>query len=266
VSTRRWSRAWLAAAVGIFALDIALHLPITDFFDYLAKRFGFYEYDAATLRVFASLGVLTLLALWWCPIHRRRQVRYALVGLAAAIGLAKAFLLVSAIENIHYPQYALLVIVLVRGGLPLEAAWLAGVGFGVLDEGYQHMVLPRGTPAYLDANDIIFNAIGALLGIVMVLAWSDREPEQPLISSRLASRIVLAALILAAIVAPAIRSDFYNITPGGRRYHLLTPFEAVMIGAALWAGVRRLAARYSTVAVGSVSTPHVIPRAADDSA
>ena len=54
---RRLSPAWLAAAFGLFALDIALHLPITDFFDSLAKRFGFFEYDAATAWVFLALGV-----------------------------------------------------------------------------------------------------------------------------------------------------------------------------------------------------------------
>ena len=41
---RRLSPGWLAAAFGLFALDIALHLPVTDFFDSLAKRFGFFEY------------------------------------------------------------------------------------------------------------------------------------------------------------------------------------------------------------------------------
>jgi len=138
-----------------------------------------------------------------------------------------------------------LVLVMARAGLRLESAWLAAVGLGVLDEAYQHMVLPRGTPAYLDANDIVLNAIGALLGVVMILAWTDREGEPPLISWRLASRIALAALILAAIMAPAVRFTFYNFTPGGRRFHLLTPFEAVMIGAALWTGVRRLAAHGS---------------------
>jgi hypothetical protein len=52
-------------------------------------------------------------------------------------------------------------------------------------------------------------------------------------------------LVLAALIAPPMRAEFYQWTPGGRRFHLLTPFEAVMIGGALWAGVRRLAARGS---------------------
>ena len=136
-----------------------------------------------------------------------------------------------------------------RAGLPLEAAWLVSVALGIIDEGYQHMVLPRGTPQYLDANDIIFNGIGALIGVVMILAWSERPSEEPIVSWRAASRLTLMMLVLAALVAPPVRADFYEWTPGGRRFHLLTPFEAAMIGGALWAGVRRLAARGSQAAV-----------------
>ena len=156
--------------------------------------------------------------------------------------LAKAFLLVAAIENIHYPQYALIVIVLARAGLALEPSWLIAVGFGVLDEYYQFVMLPRGTPNYLDADDIVLNAIGALLGVIAVLAWSGREPESPPIPASTASRLVLLALILASIFGPVFRTPFYNTTPGGRHFHLLTWFETAVILGALWAGVRRLAA------------------------
>jgi hypothetical protein len=241
----RVSPAWLAAGAGLFVLDIALHLPITDFFDDLAKRFGFFEYDAATQWIFLSVGIATVAALWWCPRHRRPVVRSGLIGAIAAMLLAKAFLLLNAIENIHYPQYALLALVFARSGLSLDASWVVSIALGVIDEAYQHMVLPRGTPQYLDANDIIFNGIGALIGVVMILAWSDRPPEQPLASWRTASRATLLALVLAALAAPPVRGEFYKWTPGGRRFHLLTPFEAVMLGGALWAGVRRLAARGS---------------------
>ena len=248
IERRRISPGWLAAAFGLFALDIALHLPITDFFDYLAKRFGFFEYDAATQWVFLSAGIAALAALWFCPPQRRPVVRSGLMGVVASMLLAKAFLLLNAIENIHYPQYALLVLVFARAGLTLETSWLVALGLGVVDEGYQHLVLPRGTPQYLDANDIVLNGIGALLGVVMVLAWSDRSSEPPVVSWRTASRLTLLALVLAALVAPPVRADFYQWTPGGRRFHLLTPFEAVMLVGALWAGVRRLAARGSQAA------------------
>jgi hypothetical protein len=241
ISSGKLDRRWLAAAAAIFSLDIALHLPIEDLFDEIARRYGFYWYDALAQDVFIGLGLVLLAALWWCRRGRRPIVRRALLGLVVAIALAKGFLLVAAIENIHYLQYALLLMVLVRAGLALEPAWLISVALGVVDEYYQFLMLPRGTPNYLDADDIVLNAIGGLLGVIVVLAWSDREPDQPLIPASTASRIVLLAIVLGAIVGPVLRTPFYNTTPGGRHFHLLTWFETSLVLGTLWAAVRRLA-------------------------
>jgi hypothetical protein len=248
--TRLLSEAWLAAAVGLFALDLAAHLPLTDFFDLLARRYGFTTYDAWTARVFMALGAMLLAALWWTPPSRRRAVRLGLVGLASAMVLAKTLLLVSAIENIHYPQYALLTLVLVRAGLGLETSWLAAGVFGVLDEAYQHVVLPRGTPAYLDANDIVFNAIGAGLGVVIAIAWRQRDAETPVVGSRPVAGLIALGLTGAALLGPLVSSPFFSLTPGGRRFHLLSPFEAVVLLGILWSCVRWLAARAQAASSG----------------
>jgi hypothetical protein len=234
-------RRWLAGAAALFAADIALHLPVEDFFDEIARRYGFFWYDALAQRVFIVFGLLVVGALWWSRPDRRTLVRRALLGVVSAMLLAKAFLLVAAIENIHYPQYALIVIVLVRAGLGLEPSWLIAVGLGVVDEYYQYVMLPRGTPTYLDADDIVLNAIGALLGVVAVLAWSRREPDPPLIPASTAARSVFFGLVVSSIFWPVVRSPFYNTTPGGRHFHLLTWFETLVVFGALWSGVRTLA-------------------------
>jgi FtsH-binding integral membrane protein len=240
---RPLDRRWLAAAAALFVLDIALHLPIEDVFDDVARRYGFFWYDALAQRVFIALGVALVAALWWSARPARRLVvRRATLAVVIAILLAKGFLLVAAIENIHYPQYALIVVALARAGLALEPSWLIAVGLGVVDEFYQFVMLPRGTPNYLDADDIVLNAIGGVLGVIAVLAWFEREPESPLIPSSTASRLVLLAVVVASIFVPVFRSPFYNTTPGGRHFHLLTWFETALVLGTLWAGVRRLAA------------------------
>jgi hypothetical protein len=244
---------WLVAAVALFAGDIAMHLPVTDFFDFLAKRFGFFEYDAATRQVFVVIGALAFVALWFYPGPRRRAVRAVVMTLGVLMVAAQSLLLVTAIENIHYPQYALLAMTLVRAGLGLEGAWLAAGGFGLVDEAYQHAVLPRGVPGYLDANDIVLNAIGAALGVVVCVALSHRTSEAGLISGRRAVGVLAVLGVLVLVVGPMVSSPFFSVTPGGRRFHLLSPFEALVAIGFLWHVVRRLAA---ASAQGSRSEPY----------
>jgi hypothetical protein len=244
---------WLVASVALFASDLAMHLPVSDFFDFLAKRFGFFEYDAATKQVFIVIGALGFAALWFYPGPRRRTVRSAVLTLGVLMVAAQSLLLVTAIENIHYPQYALLAITLVRAGLGLEGAWLAAGGFGLVDETYQHAVLPRGVPGYLDANDIVLNVIGAALGIVVVVAVSRRPSEAPLISRRQLVAVLTVLGLLAIVVGPLVASPFFSVTPGGRHFHLLSPFEAIVVVGFLWQVVRGLA---TTLTQGSRPEPY----------
>src|SRR5689334_15993176 len=115
------SRRWLAAAFALFAAFLALHLPVTDGFDWFARRFGFETYNAATREVFAAIGLLVAAAAWVAPPRPRRLLvggsTTALLVLALA---ARRLLIVVSIEAIHYPQYALMAAVLVRAGLTLE--------------------------------------------------------------------------------------------------------------------------------------------------
>jgi hypothetical protein len=233
---------WLVIALALFASDLAMHLPVSDFFDFLAKRFGFFEYDAATKQVFIAVGALGFAALWLWPGPRRRAARVAAMTLGVLMIAAQSLLLVTAIENIHYPQYALLAMTLVRAGLGLEGAWLAAGGFGAVDEAYQHAVLPRGVPGYLDANDIVLNGIGAALGVVIVVAFSRRPSEAPLIPGRRLVAVLGVLGVLALVAGPLVASPFFSVTPGGRRFHLLSPFEALAVLGFLWQVVRRLAA------------------------
>lgn len=182
ILARPLDRRWLAAAVALLLLDIALHLPIEDLFDEIARRYGFFWYDALAQKAFIAAGLAVVGALWWTARPGCRiLVRRATLVVVGAMLLSKAFLLV-------------------------------------------------------------LNAIGALLGVIAVLAWSEREPEPPLVPSSTASRLVLLALVAASIFGPVFRTPFYNTTPGGRHFHLLTWFETAVILGGLWAAVRRLAA------------------------
>ena len=242
---RRAVWGWVAALV---AGNLFLHLPISDVFDGLARRYGFTEYDTVTRVVFLIAG-LACAAWLWRPSAHATGVRRAVVYLAAIVAIAHALLVVNGIEAIHYPQYALLAWLLVRSGMGLERSWMTATALGAIDEIWQWQTLPRAVPGYLDWNDIVLNAVGAALGVLIVVRMRRAPLTEPLLSAtRIGGALALAGLI-ALVGGPLIGRPFYRLTPGGRWFHLLSPFEAVVCVAAIWFLARDLAAGHAGISL-----------------
>jgi len=236
------ARAWLAAAAALFVADLFLHLPVTDFCDALVKKYGFYPFDGFVRRGFEMAGAVCLCGTWMRPRRERTVVGTALLTLVAIVAAAQMLIVLNGVEDVHYPQYALLTYALARGLPTLEAAWLSGTILGAVDEGYQFVALPRGTPGYFDWNDVVLNAIGSAFGIVIAVMFVRRSREE-LLSRRRALLIACAAVAAVIILAPPILRPFFDVTPGGRRFHRMAGWEAMAVVAALWSGVRYLVAR-----------------------
>lgn len=233
----RAGRWWIAALV---AFNFFLHLPISDVFDGLARRYGFTEYDTVTRVVFLAGGLAS--AAWaWLPSAHGVGVRSALVYLGAIIAISQALIVVNGIEAIHYPQYALLAWLVARSGIELERSWLTATALGAIDEIWQWQTLSRAVPGYLDWNDIVLNAVGAALGVLVVVRMRRAPVAEPVLSApRVAGALAVAGLVALAS-APLVQRPFYRLTPGGRWFHLLSPFEAVLCLAAIWFVARDLA-------------------------
>jgi hypothetical protein len=239
VSVARRAGPWWVAA--LVAFNLFLHLPISDVFDGLARRFGFTEYDTVTRVVFLVAGLAA--ARWlWGRSPNRTVIRWGLVWLVALIVLAQALIVVNGIEAIHYPQFALMAWLLARTGLRLEVAWLLGTALGAIDEVWQWQTLPRAVPGYLDWNDIILNALGAALGVLIVVRLRHARVPEPVLPAAWAGGAVAVASLAALLTGPLVERPFYRLTPGGRWFHLLGPFEAVVCLAAIWWIVRGLVA------------------------
>jgi hypothetical protein len=239
-------RLWLIAAAVVFAADIFLHLPVSDFCDALVKRFGFFPFDGFVRRSFIVLGAVCAGFSWVSPARRRPPVSAAVLVLALTVVAAQMLIVLNAVEDVHYPQYALLMVLLGRGMATIEGAWLGTTMLGAVDEGHQFIALPRGTPTYFDWNDVVLNAIGASFGVlVLVIAWPT-DADRPALSHRSAVVATLTAVVAALIVGPPHLSPFYDVTPGGRRFHNMPAFEAVAVVSLLWWGVRYLAGRLSS--------------------
>jgi hypothetical protein len=227
----------LAGAAVLFAGYLFLHLPVEDFFDMLASRFGFETYDRLAFAGFVAVGIAVLFAAWAWPSRRRLLIGGSVTALVALMAIVQRLLVVVSIENIHYPQYALLMWMLSSGLPSVEGSWLVAAGLGVVDEGYQYVALPRGTPDYFDWNDVVLNAIGATLGAVAVIAFRSGRVQAALLSTRVALAIAIALIAVTFVLDPPVLTPFYSHTPGGRAFHKLSAAEATMIIAGLWSGV-----------------------------
>jgi hypothetical protein len=236
VNDRRRAWWWVAA---LAAFNLFLHLPISDVFDGLARRYGFTEYDTVTRAVFLAAGLAGAVWLWWPS--RIAGLRRALAGLAAVIAAAQALIVVNGIEAIHYPQYALMAWLVVGTGMGLERSWLTATALGTADEIWQWQTLPRAVPGYLDWNDILLNAAGAALGVLVVVRMRRAPPVEARLSNGVVAGLLAAAGVVALLSGPLIETPFYRVTPGGRLFHLLSPFEAVVALAVVWFITRNLA-------------------------
>jgi len=141
-------------------------------------------------------------------IGRQRLSAFITVGLGVA-GIA--FLMVNAVEAIHYLQYAVLVLLLAQVfGRALPAFFLAIV-IGVIDEWYQLYVLHPSWQPYLDYNDLVLNTIGALAGLIVLRAVSTK-PE--------AAREWLIWALCPLVVLVLFQVDFLALYPDGGRWVL----------------------------------------------
>ena len=169
MKTAGLSPRWLFVTAIVFLAGVFLHLPVTDFCDWLAREYGFTAYDDAVRLGAMTLGTGAFLAVWLWPDRHRVPIGIAVTGLLALAVIAHKVIVVNAIESIHYPQYALIAVLLARSGFGLEPAWLGATLLGAVDEGYQAVALPRGAPDYFDWNDVLLNGIGAAFGALIVV-------------------------------------------------------------------------------------------------
>lgn len=76
-------------------------------------------------------------------------------------------LLVVNSEMVHFPQYALLALLIFPILKNIPETLFATIFLGILDEGYQYFVLAPEKTAYMDFNDIWLNTIGAGFGVLL---------------------------------------------------------------------------------------------------
>jgi hypothetical protein len=211
------ARPALAGALALVyaAVSIAAHERVNQAVRALQQAAGpdLFRFAAVAL----GAGVVTALAVAIAgasaPRRRFLAAGFALWLVAAALAWRYLFTVVS--EAIHYPQYALLTILLFPLTGRIGAAMLAANFVGFLDEANQYFVLHPDWGIYLDWNDIVMNALGTLLG-GLLLALTGVEPAA---KPRRAASLAFAAtaLLLAGGALLAAAGRIALRTPAGGR-------------------------------------------------
>jgi hypothetical protein len=223
-----------AGTAGIFAGWVLLHLPATRVADWLAAQLGFHTYDLIFLSGTICVLLATYTMIWRCE---RNVARPGLFGhallLLPFVGLAETLLIIGPVESVHFPQYALIAVLIGSVGAAKDVAWLLAIALGALDELHQLVALRSGRPDYFDWNDVVLNAIGAAFGVAILLA-GNRRHEVPGVSRERGVAAFLLAAGIALLVAFPTFVPFLTTSLRGSRFRILSAFEGLVLLAALW--------------------------------
>jgi hypothetical protein len=209
----------------------------------------------------------------WIGLRLRHSPRpwltsaYWLLWLAAAV-LIDHYLTFSINEFAHYPQYALLALLLARAMDPRRTRWLVGrVLFwttlaGIGDELLQYLWITTSYSEYLDFNDFLSNLLAAAAGMLLYYGPAAAPPRASTYRKPVAELLVTSAIVIAVLAGfqtdrlvyrPAEKippggivqtvdgryklylqrgPDFYGSWPVGPRhgrYHVMQPIPALFI-------------------------------------
>lgn len=147
---------------------------------------------------------------------RPRLVAWALL-FAVAAALAYVYLFTVVSETVHYAQYAILTALLLPLVRRIGAAMLWANLVGVADEAHQYWILHRDWGVYLDWNDIVINAIGALLGGLCLATALGFAADSPPRRRPSAAFGLTLALLLSGWALVAAGRIVLHAGPGGER-------------------------------------------------
>lgn len=275
-------RGGFLVAAGVYFLAASLlHDQVSSVYTAIFNHFG-REVMERSLHVISLTGLALALVMSWKVVSRRGRSLLAsaplwILGLAVVVA-ADVFLVVTNVERIHYPQYAILALLLIPALPSYFTVLVACTAAGAVDEFLQYAMFPQYTE-YLDFNDFVLNLGGAGLGLALHASLAKGRPLGLMRLKAVDARAALAALVVTLallgggatglIVHQAPVADGYRLvqevdgkqalvlsfrpeggfwtTAGhGRTYHILSPLPGVLALAGmlgLYAGALTLVSR-----------------------
>ena len=231
---------WALLAVTYWVATSLLHLKLSKLIvSPLSTPFGKFtpsDYSSAS----GWVGLTTLVLIVFLRArkgqHHLRTFAYWFL-LLAVIFAANRILLFSPNEYVHYPQYAILVILMYlsidpdRTRWPLARILFWGTFMGIIDEVNQYLFVCPSYGDYLDFNDFFLNQLGVATGLLLVYGFhapkNQERPASPLFKS-IEFRVIAVCFVILIVLY------------GSGRLYLTPPKEVPPGGIAVISGKRAL--------------------------
>ena len=252
---------------GIYFAAVSLpHKEVSKIFDWLSRELSFGVYNDALFRVnlFLAVVFVAFVLLRIRSGNRRALTITYWLFTAFLVGASYEILIVFNVESIHFPQYAVLALLV----FPLVMRYGDTVFWctllGALDEGYQYFVLYRdNNEVYFDFNDILLNLVGAGIGVLILFTLTDARSKpctahtnSSLNRSRSPVIVTTAFLLFTGLLfymsgllplypeagassasitlsRKPVATSFWTEPKRGKAFHILNPLEGIVSATAL---------------------------------
>jgi len=188
------------------------------------------------------VGVLSI-PFWvqWTKHPSRNQVILFLILAVALVVLTFKYLFVLATEVAHFPQYALMAILLFPLTWRMDATMIWATLIGVIDEAYQYYYLTPDSTNYYDFNDVFTDLLGAILGLIFLWGLLRNEIKAPRSLFSSPSWMAMGGFVLLTLalywfagdtVASIVRTPeeaFWTVLPRGISFHVLRPIPGLVL-------------------------------------
>ncbi|MGD0036931.1 MAG: hypothetical protein ABSC53_06535 [Bacteroidota bacterium] len=252
----------------VYFLAVSLpHYPVSDWIDHtILIPYGFQVVQqSADILSILLLVIIFALGFKVVRVYRLDAVRHLgiWVLLLILMYIADRILIVNNIERIHFPQYAVLSLILGWSLRNEMLIFFTSSFAGFIDEFLQYIMDPN-RDNYLDFNDIVFNMLGAALGVALLM--SLRTPSTGEIQKyekrfQVVFKTIVTALAILVVVTFVLgrfvlvaeqvkprnilsvidgklsfimsferHDQFWQRSPAhGKAFHVLSPFEGLSI-------------------------------------
>lgn len=180
---------WLSNHKRVAAALVLVYFVLNVFTHGLVQQIAKWIQDELTVSRTNSL--VTIIALATLPLfiavvffrlrsapHKLLKLFYCVVTAGLVVGSYTKLFMIN-MESIHFPQYALIAI-LVFAIMPRFGETILMVTIlGAIDEAHQYWVLDKDADLYLDFNDMILNLQGAAIGVMLLALLIRSKPTAP---------------------------------------------------------------------------------------